>query len=74
MAWLLATTRLLSPATSELSRDAFMHQMRQHGISLDASRVSRWESGSQPVSARLLGAYESVVGLPTGTLLARKVA
>ncbi len=44
--------------------------MREDGIALDGPRVSRWESGSQPIGHRHLKAYEAAVGQPDGALLA----
>ncbi len=44
--------------------------MRNVGIPLDGPRVSRWESGSQPIGHRHLTAYESAVGQPEGALVA----
>lgn len=70
LAWLLATCRLFSPVTGGISRSEFVRRMRDDGIALDGPRVSRWESGSQPIGARHLMAYESAVGQPRGALLA----
>ena len=70
MAWLLATSRLLSAASGGLHRDEFIDRMREHDIKLDASRVSRWESGQMPTTPRLLAGYEAVTGLPPGVLWA----
>ena len=70
LAWLLATSRLLSPSTTELPREAFLEQVRAQGISIDASRISRWESGQLPATHKLVEAYENVIGLPDGALWA----
>lgn len=70
MAWLLATARTLGPATELAQRDAFVPRLREAGVACDLSRVSRWESGQQAVPARVVVAYESVLGLPSGALLA----
>jgi hypothetical protein len=70
MAWLLATCRLFSPVTGGMSRAEFVQRMRDDGIALDGPRVSRWESGSQPIGHRHLTAYETAVGQPDGALLA----
>lgn len=70
LAWLLATCRLFSPVTGGMSRAEFVRRMRDDGIALDGPRVSRWESGSQPIGHRHLTAYEAAVGQPEGALLA----
>lgn len=70
LAWLLATSRLLSPSTTDLPREAFLERVRERGISIDASRISRWESGQLSVTHKLIEAYEGVIGLPDGTLWA----
>lgn len=70
LAWLLATCRLFSPVTGGMTRTEFVRRMREDGIALDGPRVSRWESGSQPIGHRHLTAYEAAVGQPEGALLA----
>ncbi len=70
LAWLLATCRLFSPVTGGISRTEFVRRMREDGIALDGPRVSRWESGSQPIGHRHITAYEAAVGLPDGALQA----
>lgn len=70
LAWLLATSRLLSPSTTDLPREAFLDKVRGQGISIDASRISRWESGQLPATHKLIEAYENVIGLPDGALWA----
>jgi hypothetical protein len=70
MAWLLATSRLLSTCTAELPREAFLERVRARGVSIDASRISRWESGQLSATHKLIDAYEHVIGLPDGTLWA----
>lgn len=70
LAWLLATSRLLSPGTTDLPREAFLDKVRGQGVSIDASRISRWESGQLPATHKLIEAYEDVIGLPDGTLWA----
>jgi hypothetical protein len=70
LAWLLATNRLFSSGAGEISRAELVCRMREDGIALDETRVSRWESGSQPIGHRPLAAYESAVGQPEGALQA----
>ena len=69
-AWLLATTRILSPATSAMSRAQFVTAARDRGIALDSSRLSRWESGTTAVPAHLVAAYEELAQVPRGSLRA----
>lgn len=64
LAWLLATTRMLGPRTRGLPRADFVAPMRELGIRIDSSRISRWESGLEYLSPRLVAAYEHVAGLP----------
>lgn len=70
VAWMLAANRLLSPSTKGMSRAAFVERVRERGITVDSSRISRWESGQMAVNQRVLEAYEAVIGLPAGTLWA----
>ncbi len=70
VAWLLATSRLLAPATRDLGRTAFLGRLREHGVTADASRLSRWEAGSVTSSPRLLAAYEASAEVASGSLLA----
>lgn len=64
LAWLLATTRLLGPRTRGLPRADFVAPMKELGIRIDSSRISRWESGLEYLSPKLVAAYEEVAGLP----------
>ena len=70
VAWLLATSRLLAPATRGIGRTEFVRRMAHHDISLDPSRMSRVESGTKRAHHRMLSAYESVVEAPSGSMLA----
>lgn len=63
LAWLLATTRLLGPKTRGLSRAEFVTPMKELGVRIDSSRISRWESGLEYISPQLVEAYEKVAGL-----------
>ncbi|MCW2792356.1 MAG: hypothetical protein JWO76_1454 [Nocardioides sp.] len=70
IAWLLSTSRLLGPDPTLASRAGFMRALEQRGVSVDTSRISRWESGLQPIPTRVVATYESVLGLPEGSLVA----
>ncbi|HEY0948799.1 hypothetical protein, partial [Nocardioides sp.] len=70
IAWLLTVTRLLGPDPDLARRDGFIAALKERGLPVDASRVSRWESGLQPLSAAVTATYESVLGLPAGCLVA----
>ena len=63
LAWLLATNRMLGPATRECTRTDFIALMKHRGIRIDSSRISRWESGLEYISPALVEAYETVAGL-----------
>lgn len=70
VAWLYATTRLLTPTTAQMGRTGFIEALQDDGIVLDAPRLSRWESGTTAAPQRLLEAYESLAELPSGSLRA----
>lgn len=63
LAWLLATNRMLGPATKDITRSDFVTLMKQRGMRIDSSRISRWESGLDYISPDLVEAYEAVAGL-----------
>jgi hypothetical protein len=69
-AWLLVTSRLLAPDPDLGQREVVVERLRAHGVAVDASRASRWESGRHPVPGRVLLAYETILGLPPASLLA----
>ncbi|NPC95835.1 hypothetical protein [Nocardioides sp. zg-DK7169] len=69
IAWLLATSRLAAdPQTC--SRDVFVTALAEHGIHVDRTRISRWESGLHVVPERTVRAYETLVGAVPGSFLA----
>ncbi len=70
MAWLLATSRLMSREPGVAVRDDFVRSLQSEGHTLDASRISRWESGTQRPSPAVLEAYEGKVGLPRQSVAA----
>lgn len=70
IAWLLTVSRVLGPDPELARRDGFIVALRDRGIAVDASRVSRWESGLQPLPSRVAATYESVLGLTEGSLVA----
>ena len=68
--WLLATSRSCSTDPGLASRSSFVERLRDLGVTADLSRVSRWESGSHSVSAKVVRGYEQAIDLPDGVLLA----
>ena len=70
VAWLLTTNRILAGDAALARRDGFIKVLSDRGVSVDNSRVSRWESGLQPVPGRVVATYESVLGLTEGSLVA----
>ncbi len=70
IAWLLTTSRLLGPDPALTQRAGFIKALGDRGIRIDNSRISRWESGLQPLPARVAATYESVLGLQEGSLVA----
>ncbi|WP_459974776.1 hypothetical protein, partial [Nocardioides pyridinolyticus] len=70
IAWLLTVARVLGPDPDLARRDGFIAALRARGVPADASRVSRWESGLQPLPTRVASTYEDVLGLTEGSLVA----
>ncbi|GAA4380215.1 hypothetical protein [Nocardioides caricicola] len=69
IAWLLSVNRVLGPDPDLARRDGFIAALRENGVAVDASRVSRWESGLQPLPSRVVATYEQVLGLSSGSLV-----
>ena len=69
IAWLMTVARTLGPDPELARRDGFIAALRCKGITVDSSRVSRWESGLQPLPGRVTATYEDVLGLPEGALV-----
>lgn len=69
IAWLLTVARTLGPDPGLARRDGFITALRENGIAVDASRVSRWESGLQPLPSRVPATYEQMLGIPEGSLV-----
>jgi hypothetical protein len=69
IAWLLTVARVLGPDPELARREGFIAALRERGLPVDASRVSRWESGLQPLPSRVAATYESVLGLTEGSLV-----
>ncbi|WP_344157536.1 hypothetical protein [Nocardioides koreensis] len=70
IAWLLTTCRILGPDPVLARRDGFIKALAEKGVHVDSSRVSRWESGLQPLPMRVPATYESVLGAAEGSLVA----
>jgi hypothetical protein len=68
IAWLLAVSRLYAADGLHGHRLQFIDELKARGVSADASRVSRWESGAQAVNAKVIDAYEQVLDIPRGSL------
>lgn len=69
IAWLLSVSRVLGPDPDLARRDGFIAALKDRGLPVDASRVSRWESGLQPLPSRVAATYEEVLGLTEGSLV-----
>lgn len=69
VAWLLSVSRVLGPDPELARRDGFIAALKERGLPVDASRVSRWESGLQPLPSRVTATYEEVLGLTEGSLV-----
>jgi hypothetical protein len=70
IAWLLRVHRLLSEAPGTESLRGFSGKLEALGVRADPARVSQWETAAVPVPAGVITAYETVLGLPSGQLLA----
>jgi hypothetical protein len=69
VAWLLTVARVLGPDPELARREGFIAALKERGIPVDGSRVSRWESGLQPLPSRVAATYEAVLGLTEGSLV-----
>ncbi|MGZ4745250.1 MAG: hypothetical protein ACXVYS_18745, partial [Oryzihumus sp.] len=65
--WLLRGWRLATMPGSNARR--FAELLNARGISADASRVSRWETGVFPAPIEVVEGYEDLLGLPAGGIL-----
>lgn len=70
IAWLLRVHRLLSEAPGTESLGAFSGKLEALGVRADPARISQWETAVIPVPAAVITAYETVLGLDSGQLLA----
>lgn len=68
IAWLLATTRILHPDDELRHRQGFSAAATATGLKIDATRISRWETGTSPATGDVVRAYEGVLGRPAGSL------
>lgn len=69
-AWLLVTCRSLGRETAYADRSVFVEALRDAGVTVDLSRLSRWESGQHAITFKAMRGYETVLGLPEGALVA----
>lgn len=69
-AWLLITSRIYSPNPAFARREEFISALKDAGFGADQARVSRWESGNHRVPDRVVDAYEQVLEIAPGTLMA----
>ncbi|MGZ4429726.1 MAG: HEAT repeat domain-containing protein, partial [Nocardioidaceae bacterium] len=70
VAWLLASSRIHAADPALAHRDQFVAALNDLGVLGDQARVSRWESGSQPIPDRIVVAYEQALGIVPGRLSA----
>ncbi|TIC89156.1 hypothetical protein E8D34_01255 [Nocardioides sp. GY 10113] len=68
LAWLMAVSRLDACERTAANRSDFAADLRALDIRADSSRISRWESGLEPISPRLVRGYETVAGLAPHTI------
>ena len=66
IAWLLRVNRLAGRYS--VTAD-FLGELGERGFKLSSAILSRGETGAEPVSLRLISAYESLLELPEGHLL-----
>ncbi|MGZ4495581.1 MAG: hypothetical protein ACXVWU_12830, partial [Nocardioides sp.] len=65
--WLLRGWRLAKLPGSNARH--FAELLNGRGVSADASRVSRWETGMFPAPIEVVEAYEDLLDLPAGGIL-----
>lgn len=70
LAWLLTVLRLHHPDPKLNGRTNFAHALTATGVTADPTRMSRWESGTHPLTDRILNGYQEVLGLQPGHLTA----
>jgi hypothetical protein len=70
VAWLLSASRIHAADPAMAHRDRFVAALKNIGVSADQARVSRWESGAQPVQEHVVAAYEQLLGIAPGHILA----
>ncbi len=70
IAWLLRVHRLVSEAPGTESLAAFAGRLETLGVRADPARISQWETAVVPVPASVITAYETVLHLDSGQLLA----
>ena len=70
LAWLMATNRLLARDSAWAVRSQFIDALLDDGLSVDSSRLSRWEAGTVRPSASVLRAYEQRCGMADDSLTA----
>lgn len=68
IAWLLGVSRIHADDPDLAMRARFMLALQETGAVVDATRMSRWESGKVRVSPEVISAYEKVLGRPAGEL------
>lgn len=68
IAWLLTVCRVLGPDPDLARREGFIDALKKRGLPVDASRISRWESGMQTLPNQVIATYEQVLGLPEAAL------
>jgi hypothetical protein len=66
--WLLATHRILDPEPVRRQCDTLCSLALERGLRVDRSRISRWEGGTTPAGPEAIGLYETMLGLPAGSL------
>ncbi len=69
VAWLLSVSRRLGRHPEFSERSDFVRALTDQGMRVDSSRISRWESGAQPIPNHVAAAYEEALGLTEGSLV-----
>lgn len=71
--WVMRRNRWRLQEVTGMRTAEFIDELRAQGITVDNSRLSRWEMGHIVPIAQVLAAYEQVCGLPAFTLRALAV-
>ncbi|MEV0843459.1 hypothetical protein AB0I55_28425 [Actinocatenispora sera] len=68
LGWLLRVSRLTADDPDNRSLAGFAARLRATGSPAGTPQISRWETGRLPAPAAIFARYETILGLPAGSL------